>query len=372
MVNQNECCGCSACSVVCNHGALTMAFNDEGYYKPVLDEAKCVHCGLCDRVCPAIHHVLPHLTKKNTFLAVAKDRNVLERSSSGGVSYVMAKRALHEKYTVCGVGYDTKENVARHILIEHEKDLPQIQGSKYLKSANMAAFLETIKCDKAIVFGTPCEITGLDKVLQLKGIRERFILVDIFCHGVPSQLIWQQHLKWLKKKGKINGAELPVFRDKKNFILSIGKYSAWYNEDAFYTFFLRGWLRNEKCFSCDFRRTSAADVRIGDCLTPEYDRQLSYSPSCILANTERGTAFLNACYEDLEIQREDYAVIDGIQEKGKGVGNDYSIYMKRLKAGEYPQNIIAPIVTIGRVKSFLKNRLLRRVHEKQKTNDLPN
>lgn len=372
MIDKNECCGCSACAVTCPRDALTMTFDAEGYYKPVLDVKKCVECGLCEKVCPSIHSKLLPITKERTYLAVAKDRKILAKSSSGGVGYLLARQALREGYTVCGVAYDAKDNVAKHVIIEHEEDLPEIQGSKYLKSSNQTAFQEIVKRDKAIVFGTPCEIAGLDRMLRLRGKRTQFILVDIFCHGVPSQLIWQQHVKWLKSKKKIADTEGTSFRQGKYYLLKINKYKAWYNEDAFYTFFLQGWLKNRKCCSCDFRRTSAADLRIGDCLYPKYERSTTFSPSCILANTECGTAFLTKCQAELEIRHEDYKVIDEVQEKeNTPVAPEYDTYMKRLQAGEYPQDIIAHIMAKGKIKSFVKNKIIRLIASKREKNTLP-
>lgn len=50
-----DCCGCTACANSCNHGALTMQHNEEGFLMPHVDESKCVDCGLCDKVCPHLN-----------------------------------------------------------------------------------------------------------------------------------------------------------------------------------------------------------------------------------------------------------------------------------------------------------------------------
>ncbi len=45
------CCGCGACSVVCPKGAIEMVADDEGFLFPQVDEALCVGCLMCERVC---------------------------------------------------------------------------------------------------------------------------------------------------------------------------------------------------------------------------------------------------------------------------------------------------------------------------------
>ena len=50
-----ECYGCSACQHSCGAKAVSMKQNREGFWYPVVDEALCVECGRCEKVCPAIN-----------------------------------------------------------------------------------------------------------------------------------------------------------------------------------------------------------------------------------------------------------------------------------------------------------------------------
>ncbi len=49
---KEECCGCSACFSICPKMAISMMPDDEGFLYPLVDEAKCIHCHLCIKVCP--------------------------------------------------------------------------------------------------------------------------------------------------------------------------------------------------------------------------------------------------------------------------------------------------------------------------------
>lgn len=357
------CCGCSACALACPMDAIHMEFNSRGQYRPAINESQCVSCELCVDACSKVHasDTVPELNKEQVYIAVAKNRTVLKRSSSGGIGHVLAKKGIEKGMPVCGVDYDPQLECAAHCVCENADDLSRIQGSKYLQSANFSAFREILHRDAGVVFGTPCQIASAAVYLEKKKKRNHFLLVDIFCHGVPNQLLWKNHLKWIRQRKQIEGNGKPVFRKGKNYLLELENYKAWYNEDAFYTFFLRGWLKNESCYNCQFRRNSLADIRIGDCQVEKY-KDLPYSPSCILVNTERGKMYIEACRKNLDIYPEEYSVIDGIQEKENiAIPANYEERVKALQNGEPPENLIRKTMVLGRVKSLIKHGILDKV-----------
>ena len=47
-----DCCGCTACYSACPKAAVTMELDEEGFEYPKIEEARCVGCGMCLRVCP--------------------------------------------------------------------------------------------------------------------------------------------------------------------------------------------------------------------------------------------------------------------------------------------------------------------------------
>lgn len=48
---KQECCGCTACYVVCPKEAITMQPDEEGFLYPAVDKEKCVKCYACLKVC---------------------------------------------------------------------------------------------------------------------------------------------------------------------------------------------------------------------------------------------------------------------------------------------------------------------------------
>lgn len=50
-VDKKDCCGCAACANICPKSAITMEKDEIGQYYPRINEALCVDCGTCMRVC---------------------------------------------------------------------------------------------------------------------------------------------------------------------------------------------------------------------------------------------------------------------------------------------------------------------------------
>lgn len=92
ITNKTDCCGCGACASRCVTSCITMAPDEEGFNYPLVDTDKCIHCGLCERVCPLLHKPQPH-----EILAVigCKNKNEAVRfvSSSGGFFSLAAEKS---------------------------------------------------------------------------------------------------------------------------------------------------------------------------------------------------------------------------------------------------------------------------------------
>lgn len=56
LLNKSDCCGCSACYSICQHHAIVLRNDNEGFLYPQFDKEKCVNCGLCEKVCPIINY----------------------------------------------------------------------------------------------------------------------------------------------------------------------------------------------------------------------------------------------------------------------------------------------------------------------------
>ncbi len=113
------------------------------------------------------------------------------------------------------------DDTAVHTFIEDKNDLPRLQKSKYLQSNTGDSFKkakEFLNCGKKVIFaGTPCQIAGLKNYLGMD--YDNLLCIDIVCHGVPSQKMFDKYISELEKElgSKVTGF---TFRNKVNFIIN--------------------------------------------------------------------------------------------------------------------------------------------------------
>ena len=50
--DRNHCTGRSLCEQICPRKAIDMQIDSEGFRYPVIDDKKCIECGLCMKKCP--------------------------------------------------------------------------------------------------------------------------------------------------------------------------------------------------------------------------------------------------------------------------------------------------------------------------------
>ena len=68
----------------------------------------------------------------------------------------------------------------------------QISGSKYIQSYTLKGFEQLVYNDKLVVIGTPCQIDSVRRYIKNRRIEGNYVLIDFFCHGVPSIKLWRK------------------------------------------------------------------------------------------------------------------------------------------------------------------------------------
>ena len=301
----NTCSGCGACAAVCKRNAISIKYNEEGFLQSYIDNSKCIKCKNCRMVCPFYTIVGKKITKENLLYAVnSKDPKVLKVSSSGGIGYELMKYFKTQNNSVTGCIYDKNTLKAKGISINNnvikQFDLKAFQGSKYIQSDYTDVFKELKYITGGIITGLPCQIAAAHNYLCKIGRRDEFFLVDLICHGVPSQLLWEKYI--LESKKKFNFSENPeiIFRNKplgwaQRFIslASGGKeINISSKKDLFYAFFLTGNCYAVSCYECNYRDSSCADLRIADYWNPKYYKTNSNGLSMCIPVTENGKELL--------------------------------------------------------------------------------
>lgn len=315
IIEKNKCFGCSSCSQCCPKNAVAMEADYEGFLFPKIDSKKCIDCGLCVKKCPSLSPVSETNFEQECFSAVYTDKEVLEKSSSGGAFAAFALKILDEGGSVFGCAYDDDLNAVQ-IGIDLPEKLSRLQGSKYVSSDSKQTFIDAktiLDSGKKVLYsGRPCQIAGLLKFLGKE--YENLITVDLVCHGVPSQLLFSKYLEWLGKK---TGGTIIYygFRDKDIGGWSCGgKFKTKTKTktmeascDPYYASFLRGETYRLSCYECPF----ANSERIGDLTVcdfwgvekfyPEIDTKNGVSG--IIVNSEKGRKLLEKCSASFSIKK---------------------------------------------------------------------
>lgn len=50
-LEQSECCGCSACAMVCPTQSIKMRLDSKGFEYPQIEASTCIRCEKCIKVC---------------------------------------------------------------------------------------------------------------------------------------------------------------------------------------------------------------------------------------------------------------------------------------------------------------------------------
>jgi coenzyme F420-reducing hydrogenase beta subunit len=272
MENNLPCSGCSACYTICPVNAIKIELSQDGFYTAILDKQKCINCGKCLKVCPKFvdNSSINKFEDLPLYASWSLDSSVQQSCSSGGIAFEFAQFGLNNGYKIAGVIYDYIEQKAKTIIVDNLNDLELLKGSKYLQSDCLQTFDEIIKSnDKFIVFGAPCQIAGLNLVAKQSNCRDRLILIDFFCHGVPTYLLWNKFLEYIKKEKNIKEINNINFRNKKygwhSFTMKINDSFIKENKNPFYTLFFSNLLLNDSCYECKSKSSfDFTDIRIGD------------------------------------------------------------------------------------------------------------
>lgn len=292
----NLCVGCGMCASVCPKNCIKIEKNSEGFFYYKIDFEKCIRCGNCKKVCGQLQKNIKSIKDSKLYSVYSNNETVLKNSSSGGIAYELSKLFLDESKSVIACIYDNKKNIAKHVVISNSSELSMASGSKYLQSYSKDAFAQLTQLNEGIVIGTPCQIGSVDKYLKQKNKRDGFILVDLICHGVPTNLLWE---KFIKKYKNIESAE---FRNKihgwKKMTMCINKkYYIKKSKNEFYDFFYLGNVYGKHCYECKYRTYSCADLKIGDYWGEKF-KSNDTGVSMVIVNTQEGKNILNKLIEE--------------------------------------------------------------------------
>lgn len=297
-----------------------MQSDEYGFAYPVVDEGKCVKCGRCATACEKVNKNESGMPLK-AFAASHLNKELLIKSSSGGVFSALAEHILDIGGVVCGCIFDDNLN-AVHICTEKKDDLCKIRKSKYIQS-DIGLIYRDIKKSlidgKHVLFtGTPCQVAALYAFLCKE--YDNLTTMDLVCHGVPSQLMFDKFIKHLEKRYKTKIVKFDFrskkygwqrytmeFTDVRNRSVNIGKAREFYIRS-----FTGGDIIRSSCLSCKYACANRiGDITIGDLWGYEvFDLKCDTcnGTSLFTINNEKAAKWLDVLRENLFFEEIDYSI----------------------------------------------------------------
>lgn len=379
----NKCLGCRACEQICPTRCIKFSENEEGFNYPLINGEECINCDKCSKVCPILKE--PNFGEiKEVYAGWVKRKDLIKKSSSGGIFSALAKLILNEKGKVYGCAYND-ELFPVHISVDKEEELFRLQGSKYVESdiKNIYSDIKNqIEVGKKVLFsGTPCQCAGLKNYLG-KDYKNLYI-VDIICHGVPSRKLFKSYIEYLeeKLKGKIVSFD---FRNKEKhgwsltykYILAKGKkikkYQGIASLSSYYYGFLAGFMYRESCYQCPFANPNrVSDITLGDFwgvenINPKNANHLGVS--AIIVNTQKGKEFFKKISNEISYDKISFEMVTKQNSnllyptpRGKNrdlIYNDFINYGYKYIAEKYLQT---PHYFLEVIKSLIPNLLRKKI-----------
>lgn len=312
-----QCCGCEACAQRCPRDCIEMKADQEGFYYPTVNEAECIDCGLCDKVCAMqVKKDLNENVLPKAYVAFAKDNEIRKKSSSGGLFTVLASAVIKQNGCVFGAVMSEDCKTVFHAKAQNQQELEAMCGSKYVQSRILDTYKcveqELIKCRMVLFSGTPCQVEGLKAYLDRD--YQNLICIDLICHGVPSPKLWK---KYVEHREHCAGASVrrTFFRYKKYgwkeysvlFKFSNNmEYEHIFSRDVFGQMFLQNICLRPACYKCSFKKLHhKSDVTLADfwgCrnIYPELDDNKGLS--LVLVHSNKGDGLLEQTSQQIVIK----------------------------------------------------------------------
>lgn len=312
-----DCTGCGLCAARCPKQCIEMKPGFLGHLYPEIDQEKCIDCKLCQKGCPSLQDIESSYPKK-AFAAWSKDEEDYVTSTSGGAASVVSQYVISKGGVVYGCSVLPNIQIA-HIRVDNLEALHLLKGSKYVQSqikSIIPQLRKDVKDGLMVLFiGTPCQVAAIKQLY--KTIPDNLYLVDIICHGTPSNKFLKDYIQ---KDLKIDAARvtnvkfrlpdafsLCVFEKDKLLYKSNNLWTHRY-EDLYYNTFIDGFTYRDSCFSCHYAKPERiSDITIGDFWglgnevsdkeIPEHKNGVS----CVLPITEKGMQLVEAIRHSLNI-----------------------------------------------------------------------
>lgn len=289
-----KCTACMACADVCPKGAISVRVDVE-YCNAEIDDAKCIDCHLCSKVCQ-VHNPVEVHGQIGWYQGWAKDNAIRAAASSGGLATAISKAFIRNGGLVYACVFENGK--FGFIRIDSERDVDRMSGSKYVKSTPDGVYRQinaSLKAnDRVLMVGLPCQIAAAKNYVG-KEMAHNFYAIDLICHGSPADVLLKDYLA--QRGYQISSLEGVGFRTKNQYGLTTTRRPLNIPgvRDAYTIAFLNGMSYTENCYSCTYAQQSrVGDITLGDSWQSDLpEEEAAKGISLIMTQSQKGEELLH-------------------------------------------------------------------------------
>ena len=348
-----QCTGCRACEAICTKKAIRLVDSVDKVYAEINEEL-CVHCGMCERVCPN-HNLVQKNEPIEWHQGWANDTEIRKTSSSGGIAAALTQSFIENGGYVCSCYYDKGE--FNFHTTNSTKEAHRFAGSKYVKTNPFDAYKDVEKLlkngERVLFIGLPCQVAAIKNYVP-KNLQEELYCIDLICHGTPSVKLLKM---FLKQHGvSIASVEDIQFRTDGKTGFSIKTVATAGTVDRYLISFLNALSITESCYNCKYAcKARVSDITLGDNWGTELVGELQKGLSLILCITEKGLKLI----KDADVKLEDVNISKAIEKNGhlscssvKPAQRDE--FFTKIKSGANYDRLVLKIFPKQSIRQILK------------------
>jgi coenzyme F420 hydrogenase subunit beta len=326
-------CGkCGGCVAFCSAGEFNaLSASDDG--TPVMvDESKCLHCGICYLICPQIKALDRELRQKigwkapigpnrQLISARAHSRKIRNVATDGGVVTALLSYALKKHLIQAAIVSRRAGPFSREAMVAMSaEDLIEAAGSHFDESPTVRSFGERFttfspsvrevkslgKRDlhKVALVGTPCQIFTIRKMQLLNVLPADGVVLTIGLFCMENFVFGTKTRRALEKKLSVKLGQIRKLNIKDDVIVTTAK-----KETIHIPFTVMDEFARPACFACTDFTNEYADISCGGVGSPD-------GYTTVVLRTTAGETLYNRAKEDRAIEELGFRSPDQRREAG--------------------------------------------------------
>ncbi len=333
------CRSCGMCAGVCPKGAVSMEKNEFSQYIPKLDTDLCVGCSKCINVCTARKSTISNQSVIGKFIKIflirATDKDISEKSSSGGAVTALLKYGLENGYFSSVLTLDSKNApVCAEPVIKTEITALDA-SSKYVCAPLCTKYSTNFKNAAATVL--PCQAQSIRK------IDSDTFLFGLFC----SKLSTPDLIRRMSKGKSVDTIKRTAYREgvwPGNFKIDYSdgtQVSQKLNRSQFGAVYNSYLYACQGCLLCNDYFAEYADLSCGDPWGKAQYNENYIGQTVVVVRSQRALSLVEAARKNGAIEVEDCSLEEVIKGHLKEIYNKKTAISQRLEYAKAKTDALA-------------------------------